>query len=291
MTALAMKQTGLKPAAKIVLYWLADHHNSETGKCFPSLNTLADECEMTRPTVVRHLQDLEALGLIEKSQRTRENGSQTSSSYILTFNEIGCKDFKPPLLKNLTGPLLKNETPITLEDTNLGTEQEAASVDADLFSGTFEQEAPKKSDGLALEIEEGFREFWYEIWPSSPRKKPIAKCRALYEKTCRGKHPAKKSAIIPKVLNDAARRYISSVKDPQFIMGTHKWLNEPGWEPFLEGPDAVVRPDWSGLSKSQRNLLEQGKCPPSMCVDGRPNKTAVMLYATLAISKTRELVV
>jgi hypothetical protein len=37
MTALAMKQRGLKPAAKIVLYWLADHHNGETGRCFPSL--------------------------------------------------------------------------------------------------------------------------------------------------------------------------------------------------------------------------------------------------------------
>ena len=31
MTALAMKQKGLKPATKIVLYWIADHHNGETG--------------------------------------------------------------------------------------------------------------------------------------------------------------------------------------------------------------------------------------------------------------------
>ena len=36
MTALAMKQQGLRPATKVVLYWIADHHNSETGDCFPA---------------------------------------------------------------------------------------------------------------------------------------------------------------------------------------------------------------------------------------------------------------
>ena len=51
MTALAMQQKGLKPATKIVLYWIADHHNSETGACFPSLSTLADECEMSKRAV------------------------------------------------------------------------------------------------------------------------------------------------------------------------------------------------------------------------------------------------
>ena len=35
MTALAMKQQGLRPATKVVLYWIADH-NSETGDCFPA---------------------------------------------------------------------------------------------------------------------------------------------------------------------------------------------------------------------------------------------------------------
>jgi DNA-binding MarR family transcriptional regulator len=82
MTAIAMRQAGLKPAAKIVLYWLADHHNSETGMCFPSLKTLADECEMDVATVKRHLVSLEDLGLIERTRRHRENGSQTSTQYI-----------------------------------------------------------------------------------------------------------------------------------------------------------------------------------------------------------------
>ena len=51
MTALAMKQQGLRPATKLVLYWIADHHNSETGDCFPSINRLAVLCEMSRRSV------------------------------------------------------------------------------------------------------------------------------------------------------------------------------------------------------------------------------------------------
>ena len=89
MTALAMRQKGLKPATKIVLYWLADHHNSETGDCFPSMGKLAEECEMNRSTVQEHLKKLEAAGLIQRIARTRENGSKTSNAYALILQDGG----------------------------------------------------------------------------------------------------------------------------------------------------------------------------------------------------------
>jgi len=50
---------GLKPAAKIVLIQLADFHNKETGQCNPSAKRLADECEMGRATLFRHMTTLE----------------------------------------------------------------------------------------------------------------------------------------------------------------------------------------------------------------------------------------
>ena len=96
MTALAMRQKGLKPASKIVLYWLSDHHNSETGMCFPSLKTLANECEMDVATVKRHLAALETMGLIYREQRHRENGSQTSTQYILRMQEPLAQNAPPP---------------------------------------------------------------------------------------------------------------------------------------------------------------------------------------------------
>ena len=83
MTALAMRQKGLKPATKIVLYWLADHHNGETGRCFPSLARLSDVCELSKRSVQDHLKALEEAGLITIAQNFREDGQQTANSFVL----------------------------------------------------------------------------------------------------------------------------------------------------------------------------------------------------------------
>lgn len=87
MTALAMKQVGLKPATKIVLYYLADHHNGETGKCFPSLQRLAEVCEMSKRSVQTHLTELEERKLI-KVRTNFHNGQQTSNNYDLLLEGV-----------------------------------------------------------------------------------------------------------------------------------------------------------------------------------------------------------
>ena len=78
MTALAMKQQGLRPATKVVLYWIADHHNSETGDCFPSINRLAVLCEMSRRSVETHITALEDQGLLKRKAQYRDTGGKTS---------------------------------------------------------------------------------------------------------------------------------------------------------------------------------------------------------------------
>lgn len=134
MTALAMKQRGLKPAAKIVLYWLADHHNGETGMCFPSLKTLTNECEMDVATVKRHLVSLEGLGLIERTRRFRENGSQTSTQYILRMHEPLAQNAPAPSAK-CAPPLAQNDTSHNLGIINLGKEPSfSPPTGADRFS-------------------------------------------------------------------------------------------------------------------------------------------------------------
>ena len=87
MTALAMQQTGLKPATKIVLYWIADHYNHETGACFPSHKRLADLCEMTRQSVITHISILKEQGFLVSTNRTRDNGSNTSCEYKLFLQD------------------------------------------------------------------------------------------------------------------------------------------------------------------------------------------------------------
>ena len=73
----------LKPAAKIVLIQLADFHNKETGQCNPSAKRLADECEMGRATLFRHLTTLEDCGLITRHARGDGDGGRGSNQYEL----------------------------------------------------------------------------------------------------------------------------------------------------------------------------------------------------------------
>ena len=74
---------GLKPAAKIVLIQLADFHNKETGQCNPSAQRLADECEMGRATLFRHMTILEESGLVTRHARGDGDGGRGSNQYEL----------------------------------------------------------------------------------------------------------------------------------------------------------------------------------------------------------------
>ena len=119
MTALAMQQKGIKPATKIVLYWIADHHNSETDACFPSLATLSDECEMSKRAVQAHIDTLSYAGLIERVERKRGNGSRTSNGYRLNLTKQAWQNLPPPIAESARPPM-QNLPALNLGTNNLG---------------------------------------------------------------------------------------------------------------------------------------------------------------------------
>lgn len=120
MTALAMKQKGLKPATKIVLYWIADHHNGEDGRCFPSLARLCECTEMGKTALTGHLNALEELGLIERVRTKKDDGGWTSTSYILHLEEPLVRKTNNPC-SEMTTPLVRNAN-TNLVSNNLGRE-------------------------------------------------------------------------------------------------------------------------------------------------------------------------
>ncbi len=81
----AIQQRGLKPAAKIVLWHLCDRFNPDYG-CFPSQARLAEDCEISRATLNRHLDALEAAGLIRRLRMIdARTGQQRPTRYLLAF--------------------------------------------------------------------------------------------------------------------------------------------------------------------------------------------------------------
>ncbi|MDT8855222.1 helix-turn-helix domain-containing protein [Paracoccaceae bacterium Fryx2] len=87
-TVWAIQQRGLKPATKIVLWFLCDRHNPDFG-CFPTQARLADDAEMSISALNEHLAKLEKLHLIH---RVRVHDPRThkrqATRYILGFEEV-----------------------------------------------------------------------------------------------------------------------------------------------------------------------------------------------------------
>ena len=198
MTALAMKQQGLKPATKIVLYWLADHHNGETGKCFPSLARLCKVTEMGKTALVGHLDTLEKLGLIERLRKYDNNGAFKSTDYVLTLKDDTlvrntdnpCSDFAPPLVRNANTNLVSN---------NLGSKPYTSSKDDEV------------------------NYYFDQLWEMYPRKVGKGQARKAYVTA------SKKIDffdLLPKL-----EAYVSTLdgKDKQYMPHLATWLNGERW--------------------------------------------------------------
>lgn len=83
----AIKQKGLKPATKIVLWHLCDRYHPDNG-CFPMQKTLAEDCEMSRSALNSHLDILEARGLIRREQTIDGTSKkQRPTRYFFPFDE------------------------------------------------------------------------------------------------------------------------------------------------------------------------------------------------------------
>jgi hypothetical protein len=80
----AIQQRGLPPAAKIVLWHLADRHNPDLG-CFPTQAKLSEDCEMSRSSLNNQLALLEERGLILREQRKDGSQRQAATWYRFAF--------------------------------------------------------------------------------------------------------------------------------------------------------------------------------------------------------------
>lgn len=106
----AIQQRGLKPSAKLVLWHLCDRYHPDHG-CFPSQETLAADCEMSRSSLNNQLRALEKAGLIRREERRDETTNrQLSTRYRFPF-EDGFEDGEAadPCAEIGHGAVSKNE--------------------------------------------------------------------------------------------------------------------------------------------------------------------------------------
>lgn len=104
----AIKQRGLKPAAKILLWHLADCHNPSHG-CFPSQEYLAEHAEMSERGVRRHLEELEGFGLILR-EKVKQSGRFDRTEYTLNLHVVHSPPAKLTTGQNVSPPPAKMGT-------------------------------------------------------------------------------------------------------------------------------------------------------------------------------------
>ncbi len=131
----AIKQRGLKPTTKIVLWHLCDRFNPDYG-CFPSQARLAHDCEISRATLNRHLDGLEARGLIRRIRVIDpKTGQQRPTRYLL-----GCEPGFTPrgpgqIEGEATNPFEAGEAETPCPDLRQGSVAEKAHICKGLSSG------------------------------------------------------------------------------------------------------------------------------------------------------------
>ncbi|CAH7395197.1 conserved hypothetical protein [Vibrio chagasii] len=90
------------PISKLVLLKLADNADAR-GVCFPSLNYLAQYCEVSLRTVTRHVNELEKKGFLQRIKRFDDSGRQRSNLYQLRVPE-GCHIEQCDLTHDISQP-------------------------------------------------------------------------------------------------------------------------------------------------------------------------------------------
>lgn len=73
------------PLRKLVLIKLADNAN-DLGECWPSYQHIADQCEISRRSVITHVNKLEVMGFLKKRYRKGTEKPNSSNVFILDFD-------------------------------------------------------------------------------------------------------------------------------------------------------------------------------------------------------------
>lgn len=106
----AVTVRGIPAAAKVVLWHLADRHNKDTGRCDPSQDLLAEDCEISRSSLNNQLKLLEDAGLITRIQRVNSATKRhQSTAYILHFDVVSPQDVETRVQNLDTEAVSKNE--------------------------------------------------------------------------------------------------------------------------------------------------------------------------------------
>jgi hypothetical protein len=197
------------PLRKLVLIKLCDNANDD-GYCFPSYKRISDECEISRRSVINHINQLEIDGVISKSNRFK-NGEFTSNEFIINYKRLI--------------ELGSESVALGSESVALGSAGDARGVVQEMHLEPSLLTVSEPSINRQLIVNESsiknnvhFDKFW-EIYDKKIDRKS---CEKIWAKI----NPSEEEAV--KIVY-AAGEYVKTVTDKQFQKHPKTWLNNESW--------------------------------------------------------------
>lgn len=234
----AMKIKVGNPLRKLVLIKLADNANDQ-GECWPSYQHIADQCEIDRSTVRKHIKQLAAQGFLRIENREGPKGN-SSNLYYLVLGRVG-----------------QNSTPVGPESIAVGA-QPTAPVGPESTRTSHPSEPVKEPKTLCtseVELAEAFEVFW-KLYPNKKSKKDA---RKAWEKL-------KPSAELRQTLMTALGGHRLSrdwtKDDGQYVPMASTWLNGERWTDVLK-PGAATGQAFNNLPDHTPDMYQGGDNEPA----------------------------
>ncbi|WP_439140256.1 helix-turn-helix domain-containing protein [Roseicyclus sp.] len=236
----ALDQRHLKPGPWIVLLQLCDRHNKDTKQVNPEQATLAFDCNMSRATVNRHLDELEAMGLIQRVPRQHP----VTKRQLSTFYILGLDFDAPPQIEHAVS---QNETRIEQGQNENIDQSRVSNCDTGAVSQKTQKPCLKNGKSRVSNcdtnhVREPVREpcvsqgdphtqFFDEIWDRFSAAFPRMGNVELTEERLRS---AIEAGADPEHILAAARAYADEQRGnkSQYIAFSENWLDRKGWERF-----------------------------------------------------------
>lgn len=222
----ALEQRQLKPAPWRVLVMLADRHNKDTKRIDPEQALLAHDCNMSRSTVNRHLDELEAGGLLIRVPRINPaTQKQMPTFYVLAI------DFEtPPHIEFAVSQ--KTQIPCPKNHDSRVSKSDTNPVREPLKEPCAAETAPQTRD-----LTDDFVDRFFAFYPrGGDRAKTGA---ALKKAICQ-------DGVSFEAILEGAKAYAAEQKGnhPRYVSYPENWVEQERWLQFATvtkfgDPDAI----------------------------------------------------
>ena len=178
LMAQAIKLKVGNTARKMVLLKLCDNASDE-GEAWPSYQTIANHCEVSRRTAIRHIETLEEMGVITTGKRFKDNKSQ-SNVYQINLSVLS-SGILPSRIGGEKSTPLNNQ--ISGDNLSLGSDTESLSDGDNLSLGG---DTESLSDGVteSPRINQSTNQLTNQVKPITetdiPPQQPVKQNRTSY---------------------------------------------------------------------------------------------------------------